>query len=275
MFDTRYKFTAKELDNETNYTYFGARYYDSELSGWLSVDPMIDKYPSLSPYCYSADYPIILKDPNGEKVYIVGDAADEATGYLNTDNIKITRNSETGELSYEGKATNRREKLLIKAIDDKKVFVNLMANKSDIIPNTNGEHGAGSFLGNELNKDENGNSISVNTKQFVSMDALNKYFNPKQIKKVMYHEIIESYFGGLISLETGKAAESNVGNKVDRDIYNEAHRKSTYAPAIYYNKNENNGVQNNSEYLINKSHEFSKPPYNKPPSIHDQINNNK
>ncbi len=24
MFDTRYKFTAKELDNETSYTYFGA-----------------------------------------------------------------------------------------------------------------------------------------------------------------------------------------------------------------------------------------------------------
>ena len=30
-FDSRYKFTAKELDNETSYTYFGARYYDSEL----------------------------------------------------------------------------------------------------------------------------------------------------------------------------------------------------------------------------------------------------
>ncbi|HCM29633.1 MAG TPA: hypothetical protein DHW83_02270, partial [Bacteroidales bacterium] len=44
-FDSRYKFTAKELDNETSYTYFGARYYDSELSGWLSVDPMSDKYP--------------------------------------------------------------------------------------------------------------------------------------------------------------------------------------------------------------------------------------
>ncbi len=32
MFDSRYKFTAKELDNETNYTYFGARYYDADFS---------------------------------------------------------------------------------------------------------------------------------------------------------------------------------------------------------------------------------------------------
>ncbi|HQD59172.1 MAG TPA: RHS repeat-associated core domain-containing protein [Bacteroidales bacterium] len=63
-FDSRYKFTAKELDNETSYTYFGARYYDSELSGWLSVDPMSDKYPSLSPYCYTADNPVVLVDPN-------------------------------------------------------------------------------------------------------------------------------------------------------------------------------------------------------------------
>ncbi len=60
--------TAKELDNETNYTYFGARYYDSELSVWLSVDPMSDKYPSLSPYCYTADNPVVLVDPNGEKI---------------------------------------------------------------------------------------------------------------------------------------------------------------------------------------------------------------
>jgi hypothetical protein len=28
-----------KLYNETNYTYFGARYYDIELSEWLSVDP--------------------------------------------------------------------------------------------------------------------------------------------------------------------------------------------------------------------------------------------
>ena len=33
---------------------------------WLSVDPMSDKYPSMSPYMYCAGNPIGLKDPNGE-----------------------------------------------------------------------------------------------------------------------------------------------------------------------------------------------------------------
>ena len=34
-------FTGKELDAETGYGYFGARYMDHELmTGWLSMDPM-------------------------------------------------------------------------------------------------------------------------------------------------------------------------------------------------------------------------------------------
>ena len=33
---------------------------------WLSVDPMSDKYPEISPYAYCANNPIILVDPNGE-----------------------------------------------------------------------------------------------------------------------------------------------------------------------------------------------------------------
>ncbi|MBR5832646.1 MAG: hypothetical protein IKY79_08555, partial [Bacteroidales bacterium] len=46
-------FTGKERDSETGFSYFGARYYDSDLiTGWLSVDPLADKYPSHSPYQY-------------------------------------------------------------------------------------------------------------------------------------------------------------------------------------------------------------------------------
>ena len=64
-FDSRYKFTAKELDNETSYTYFGARYYDSDLSGWLSVDPLSDKRRWVSPYAYCQWNPLVLVDPSG------------------------------------------------------------------------------------------------------------------------------------------------------------------------------------------------------------------
>ena len=46
-----------------------ARYYNSDLSIWLSVDPLVDKYPNLSPYVYCANNPVRLVDPNGEDWY--------------------------------------------------------------------------------------------------------------------------------------------------------------------------------------------------------------
>ena len=81
-FAETFTFSAKEKDAETGYSYFGARYYNSELSIWLSVDPMSDKYPSLSPYVYCANNPVKLVDPNGEEI---GDYFNQNGTYLGTD----------------------------------------------------------------------------------------------------------------------------------------------------------------------------------------------
>ena len=80
--------TGKERDSETGFSYFGARFYDSDLmTGWLSVDPMADKYPNISPYAYCgwtrptgadehrliefniANNPVWLVDPDGEEIF--------------------------------------------------------------------------------------------------------------------------------------------------------------------------------------------------------------
>ena len=60
----RFTFTGKEKDIETGYYYFGARFDNVDL-GFISVDPMSDKYPSISPYAYCAWNPIKLVDPEG------------------------------------------------------------------------------------------------------------------------------------------------------------------------------------------------------------------
>jgi len=65
-----YTFSGKEKDTETGYSYFGARYYDSDLSVWLSVVPiaigtLAGKYPSMSAYMYCAGNPVMLVDPDG------------------------------------------------------------------------------------------------------------------------------------------------------------------------------------------------------------------
>ena len=66
--------SGKEKDVETGYHYFGARYYNSDLSLWLSVDPMSDKYPSLSPYNYCDWNPVKLVDPDGDSIILSKEA---------------------------------------------------------------------------------------------------------------------------------------------------------------------------------------------------------
>ena len=63
--DVPYTFSGKEKDSETGYSYFGARYYSSDLSVWLSVDPLASRYPNESPYCYAGLNPVMITDPNG------------------------------------------------------------------------------------------------------------------------------------------------------------------------------------------------------------------
>ena len=70
--DRSVSFTGKELDEETDYGYFWARYMDYELmTMWLRVDPTADKYPSISPYNYCMWNPMKLVDPDGKDVVLV------------------------------------------------------------------------------------------------------------------------------------------------------------------------------------------------------------
>ena len=79
-------FTGKERDSETGYGYFGARYMDHELlTMWLSIDPMSDKYPSISPYSYCNWNPLIALDPNGmDSVHTPNGMANAGDGYRTT-----------------------------------------------------------------------------------------------------------------------------------------------------------------------------------------------
>ena len=61
-YDERYKFIGKERDWESGYDYFRARYYISPFLHWMSVDPLVDKYPGISPYAYCAWNPIKFMD---------------------------------------------------------------------------------------------------------------------------------------------------------------------------------------------------------------------
>jgi RHS repeat-associated protein len=87
-FSSPYLFNGKELDRETNLSYYGARYLDMKTSLWLSVDPLALYNPifedefyfdgdhndgiyngkNLNTYAYCYQNPINLIDPNGKQV---------------------------------------------------------------------------------------------------------------------------------------------------------------------------------------------------------------
>ena len=64
-FTSPYRFNGKEKDPETGYHYYGARYYQSKFSIWMSVDPKAHWSPAKTPYNYSGNNPVNIVDPNG------------------------------------------------------------------------------------------------------------------------------------------------------------------------------------------------------------------
>ena len=86
-----YLFNGKELDQETNLTYFGARYLDMKTSLWLNTDPLSGYNPiqetehyidgqhnggiynpmNMATYSYTYQNPVIYVDPTGKQAYFI------------------------------------------------------------------------------------------------------------------------------------------------------------------------------------------------------------
>jgi RHS repeat-associated protein len=49
---------------------FGARIYDGRLARWWSVDDLVRAYPGFTSYSYSGNCPILLIDPDGNRIVI-------------------------------------------------------------------------------------------------------------------------------------------------------------------------------------------------------------
>jgi RHS repeat-associated protein len=66
----KYLTTQHERDAETGLDYRGARYYDSDIGRFLSIDPLEYKYFNLSGYCYVAGNTLKYIDRSGEQIVL-------------------------------------------------------------------------------------------------------------------------------------------------------------------------------------------------------------
>jgi RHS repeat-associated protein len=71
----RFGFNGMEKDDEWTGTSgshldFGARIYDSRIGRWTALDPLAAKYPSLSPYAFVGNSPILFVDLDGREIWI-------------------------------------------------------------------------------------------------------------------------------------------------------------------------------------------------------------
>ena len=109
FYKTPYKFSGKELDEETGLYYFGARYYDPRASIWLSVDPLMEKHPNENPYIYCGNNPIIFIDPDGrDRIYSAAGKLLNDTGKGNLIKVRIGGSDyNLSQLNYDSNGTRK------------------------------------------------------------------------------------------------------------------------------------------------------------------------
>ena len=235
-YESRYTFSGKERDEETGFSYFGARHYHPALSIWLSVDPMSDKYPSTSPYTYCANNPVRLVDPDGKEIWIDGDEKswtlkNLSTAYSNL-NLSLDDNGKLRADVNSKSKLSEDEKHLLSTINSTQVSVHLTVNKENKYHNPidNQDYESklgGSFMGNQLSTD----GLSVNTYQFVCKKTAQKYFFNDDIGAMLGHEITESYEGGLISIRN-KTSASPAKDGLQNNIYEKSHSLAIECPLV-------------------------------------------
>ena len=78
----RYRYNGKEEQATfgTPYSDYGARQYSSAIGRWLAVDPLAEKYYSISPYAFCNNNPVNLVDPDGRFPDVLWDIASIGMG---------------------------------------------------------------------------------------------------------------------------------------------------------------------------------------------------
>ncbi len=64
-----FKYSGKEIETRHGIDWydFGARRYDHDIARWTTMDPLSEKYDSVSPYAFCNNNPVNFVDPDGKR----------------------------------------------------------------------------------------------------------------------------------------------------------------------------------------------------------------
>jgi RHS repeat-associated protein len=234
--NTPYLFNAKELDEETGLYYYGARYYDARISLWLSTDPLQEKYPNVSTYAYTFQNPIKYVDPDGKDIVITGTLLDKTVSEMQAGigkGITLSYDKNNSYLSYTRNASETlslEAEMVMNAIDDRSILLKIRSVNGLKTHEGKDMLGGGSFLGNDVIKDSDGNVINVVANQVVNPDFLKKMDDAHGAKpgQSMMHEISEALIGIQNSKTTGISAlpATWAASQDPASAYKQAHDKA-------------------------------------------------
>ena len=141
------KFLSKEWDHQHGldlYDY-GARLYDPAVCRWTTMDPLCEKYYSVSPYAYCFNNPVKFIDPDGKKVLIWYQDKRGKNRYFvfNGTQRRAPQNSFVLDFVYTYNYLKAcgAGKNVVKAVKDPSVLIELQEdNESTLYQNSNRKH---------------------------------------------------------------------------------------------------------------------------------------
>ncbi len=72
--ENKYKYNGKELQDDFDLDWYdyGERFNDPAIARFITIDPLSEKYPDISPYTYVGNNPVNAIDPDGRYILFIG-----------------------------------------------------------------------------------------------------------------------------------------------------------------------------------------------------------
>ena len=203
-----YKYNGKEFERKDglNWMDYGARHYDASLGRFMTMDPMAEKYYSISPYAYCNNNPMRYVDPTG---MFFGDSL-----------IPTFERREYGSNLFQNIGTflhNTAATITNAPID----LVNTLVSEAQFI----GENGIGAYIGEGVNAvgDAVSNEVSYRMNTSLSQqasDLVTEIKDPQTWENVTATALLAAIpIKGATGTKTTKSLQTSTVVKESNDVF--------------------------------------------------------